>query len=128
MRTVTVRKDRIIGAITEVRQQHALDYAEARREHDEAKEMAMGDFRKAVEAGTDPSQAFRESFGQIVRPTSHLKELDGALERLSWHVDETIELEADEFSQYIKGDWPCLENFRAFKMQNTQYLEKGGAS
>lgn len=56
---------------------------------------------------------------RLPRPEQHLDDYDSAIEMLSWHQDDTIELDQDQFDQLVLDKWGWQ---RSFALNSASYV------
>lgn len=114
MDSVNVKRNVLIGSVTENMKTHRVTYEEA-----------VNDFKIAVQAITKHNQAITKRIvsGDISSvaklksypsaPTNHLDEYERALSMLSMSVDDVINLDQSTFDQLVRDNWSWKRSFTA---------------
>jgi hypothetical protein len=124
MQTVRINKAKLQNIVTANRTKHATEYREAIKgywisleEAFEDKAQAVADHLAAMEAKERTNKQMADGpsnyldHGSLPKPEDHLDDYDNIIAMLKWSEDETVELEAHDFSNYVLDDWGWKEQF-----------------
>lgn len=117
-RTITVSKNRLIETLTANRERHTETYKQAYEGYQRVCLIAV----EALLAGTRSMEAYDERDGgrlnvdrlfQVVHglPHDHTSHYDEALDMLSWHEGDTVEITPKEFRSYVRDEWDWSNQF-----------------
>jgi len=121
METIRVKKAELLKLIVENREKHEKAYKEAIK----AYRVQCADLLQKELAKTINGEEFKMHF-QVDRPESHLVDYDMAIGMLNFTVDDIIELNHDEYAQYVNDDWNWKRRFHASYMSNSVYVGSTG--
>lgn len=99
MKTV-IDKEKLLGIVKQNREKHAATYKEARKAY---KEKGMDILQKLI-AKLDNGENIRP-YLNLPTPEDHTGDYDRTIEMLKHDVREQIELEENEFNQYVLDNW-----------------------
>ena len=128
MKTIKVLKSTLLGAIKENRSHHATEWETAlsgwRKEAAESIATNIDTLTLDLGAMRSPSSLPKDfKLHDLKRldqmPVNHLDEYDRAIQMLTMHMDDSIELEEGEFRQYVQDEW---EWKNVFNIMNSKYL------
>lgn len=105
MKTVKVSKDELIKKITENRDSHKKLLEEALEGYQKLAVKKLESKIRAVKAG----KKVRSITFDI--PQDYSKDYDRALKMLEMSVDKEIELDQNEFRQYVMDEWGWKQQF-----------------
>lgn len=103
MRTVTVKKARLLETLKANREIHAADF-----------EITWDAFRERAKQRVDEllGQVHRARRGEhfdlslgLVPPQDHSEDYDRAIEMVDWEVGDEVVLQEHEFQQYVQDEW-----------------------
>jgi hypothetical protein len=106
MRTTKVRKDELLEIVKQNREHHNEVVAEA-----------MGNYRKTAIAELETMLADAKAGRRIhrsielIQPMDMTREYDQIIRQLEMEVEDTAELSAGEFAQYVLNRWDWGEQF-----------------
>ena len=116
----TVKKEDLLEKIKAARDEHQKQYAAALKGWVEQMGLAAQKVIERSQAGT--LKAFPKEFRNLMQmPSLHADDYETAIKMLEMSVDETIELEPDDFDQLVLGNWSWKEQWEA-----TNALYSGG--
>ena len=95
-----VKKDVLIKTIQENRGNHRAIFEKAIKAYQKKLEEILLDKLKRVRKGSKIQMYF-----SLPQPEDHTKDYDRILQMLNMEIKETIELEENEFSQFVMDDW-----------------------
>lgn len=113
MKNVTVKKEDLVGKVSENRDKHRETYLAALEGYKVKARETLERHLKDVENGD-----IVEIRVNLPKPVSYEHEYDRALEMLSMSVDEEIELSEHDFAKLVMDDWGWKDLFLA---ANTGY-------
>lgn len=108
MDTITVPKERLLETLKKNREEHRGIF-----------EKAQEVYRARMIEELDRALAEARSGGKIARafalpvPEDHTEEFDTAIEMLTWHEGDTVELPQHEFMNYVQNSWGWARSFHA---------------
>jgi hypothetical protein len=105
MKTVMDRK-KLLGIVKHNRQEHAKTYKEAREAYRQKGIELLQKLITKLEAGEDI-----KPYLNLPIPEDHTEDYDRTIEMLEHDVREQIELEENEFSQYVLDNWAWKQNW-----------------
>jgi hypothetical protein len=80
------------------------------------------DVKKARKRAAAKEEKFDANFYiHAVQPTNHLDDYDRVIDMLKLTQDEEIELDEQQFGQYVRDEWSWKQNFTT---TNSAYLAK----
>lgn len=106
MNIVTVKKDRLLTALQENRETHVdiFDKAQVAYRAAMIEELERG--LAEAKAGKKIKRAFN-----LPLPEEHTDDFDTAIEMIDWEVGDEVELEHQEFEQYVLNKWRWAASF-----------------
>lgn len=115
--SVNVDRHQLIQALRDGLETHKVEYVEAIKDYEKA-------VVKFLEEATE--RAKRRNFNDLVlrlqKPENHEKDYTNVIELLEVSVDETIQLDADSFRAYYKGEWGWKASFGLAASSLKSYL------
>lgn len=118
---IKVEKTKLITALKQNRAKHIADYQEATKNWQ--KELkAMVDSAHSLLDKEDYSLFLdrkHDIFRIDLRPTSHKKEYDTAIEMLEFSADQEIQLDIQQYNAFVKDEWDWRQHWSA---SNAKYL------
>ncbi len=112
MQTVKIDKARLLETVRANKALHEQEYDEAMEGYREEYVKQLAAKRKALKKGELPQQGFTD----LPVPSKHTDEYEQVEKMLDFSVDETVELEHSEFSNYVMDDWGWKRHFSATTM------------
>lgn len=109
-----VNKDRLIDQLAENRAKHVEAYQLAIEKY---RAKAIEFFNEAIDkvkAGGEVERALR-----LPMPEEHTEDFDRAIEGLSWHQGEFVDLDEFKFEQLVRNRWGWHQTFTS---NTTSYL------
>ena len=116
MRTIKVDKKELLSHLRANRTAHIVAFDEAMVGYRKELVTCLGQMLKKAKNQEDVDHRVN-----IVRPTDFTEFYDNAITMLEWTVDEFIELDMNEFNQYIQDEWSWKQNFN---LTNSLYAGK----
>ena len=125
MQTVRINKDKLLEIVITNRDKHATEYREAIEGYWISLQEAFEDKVEAVENHiskieskdrtnkqmADGPSAYLDNRNDLPKPEDHLDDYDSIIAMLQWSEDDTVELEATDFNNYVQDDWGWKEQF-----------------
>ena len=108
MRTVTVKRQKLLDTLRVNREKHIADYTEAREGYVKRAIASMQKNLKAAKNGGEVKTVI-----DLPVPVSFASNYDVAIAMLEWSEDLTIELDQNEFEQYVRDNWVWKNMFAA---------------
>lgn len=100
MKTITVSKSELLGHLRTNREVHIEEYNLALIAYRNTLTSAFKIAYKKAMAGEDVPHEVN-----VERPLSYKNSYDTAIAQLEWHTGDVIELDQNEFKQYVLDDW-----------------------
>lgn len=113
MSAVTVNKVDLLKTLSENREAHTLEYAEAKEGYRQKVIEQMKENLAKAEAGGE-----LEILINLQAPENHTKDYDKVIRMLQMSVNETVVITEHEFSQYVLDEWGWSART---KMVNSSY-------
>lgn len=107
MQTVKIEKSKLLETVRTNRDLHEQEYEEAMEGYREEFLKQLAGKRKALRKGDLPAQ----NFENLPVPTRHTDEYEQVIKMLEFSVDDVVELEHHEFSNYVMDDWGWKRRF-----------------
>lgn len=107
MQTVKVEKAKLLETVKKNKEAHKLEYAEAMEGYRDEFDRQLAAKRKALKKGELPNQ----SFMGLPVPSEHTAEYEQVELMLEFSVDDIVELEHHEFSNYVMDEWGWKHRF-----------------
>jgi hypothetical protein len=117
LRTVTVDKAKLIETVEKNKEFHAKEYEETWAEYVKA-------IRKALDVVAEQARdnvVNLAELNSLPKPRSYVDDYEEALEILRWEVGEQVELDRDEFKNYVLDDWNWKAGFETSKSTLAAY-------
>ncbi len=119
MKRVRIEKTRLIKVLKANAEKHKAEYEAAfkvwRERQIETLRLAIA----RLDQGDGAARTWEPYSALLERPTEHSVEYTRALAMLEMSADTVIELEHNEYVQYVEDEWAWQ---RAFKAATTSYL------
>lgn len=120
MPTTKIKREDLLAVLKTNRDQHEAVFLEAqigyRRKVIEVLEARLADARNDRPINT---------FIQLTAPVNQTKDYDRVIKMIEMGIDEVIELDEEEFSQYVLDQWQWQKSFAA---SNKLYANSVGAT
>jgi hypothetical protein len=121
MRQVTLEKERLVETLTVNREKHEADFEivwEAFRKQ------AMSNAKKIVDSLKEaPMGAVINLNVGLQPPVNHSDDYTRAIEMCKWEVEDHVQLDEQEFAQYVQDEWGWKQQF-----EGSNFLYTGMAS
>lgn len=118
MKTVKVLKTKLAEILKANRADHRDIFLKAQEGYREAVIQLLDEELKSARTGKDV-QIVR--FISIVQPEDHTKDYDRVLAMLDVSVDETIEITAEEFRNFVQDEWQWSRSWVASASNYTKH-------
>jgi len=116
MKTINVNKSELLDILKKNRTTHKKDYEESMTEYrKEVIERLRHILQQAEEGGEIKTSI------QMIEPFNQLNDYDLAIQMLEMDSSVVVELDQDEFRQYVNDEWTWKRNFASNTMT---YLNK----
>ncbi len=106
MRSTTVNKQELLKIVRQNRKGHKAVVAEASENYRKAAIAAL----EVMLADANSGRRIRRSI-ELVQPMDMTREYDQIIRQLEMEVQDTVELSAGEFAQYVLNRWDWGEQF-----------------
>ncbi|HLP82099.1 MAG TPA: hypothetical protein VK141_08975, partial [Nitrosomonas sp.] len=106
MRTVKIERTKLLKEVIKNRANHKKEYDEAMQGYRELVIEALSEKLEDAKKHEDITH-----YIDLDRPENHLREYDRVIRMLEMSVDKVIELQANEFAQYVTDEWSWKESF-----------------
>lgn len=106
MKTVKVATLDLLQHLKTNREKHVIEFAEAMVGYRAAVIAKLKERLVLAEAGEDVNL-----FSNISKPQCQLASYDEAISMLAWSRDDEIELDRNEFRQYVQDEWSWKNEF-----------------
>ena len=116
MKKVTVKQDTLLEILRENRETHKTDYEDAYKGYLETCGETLMKLLEEFNAGERETVQWTE-----YPPQSQVKDYDRVIRMLELSVDSEIELQADEFANFVQDDWHWKDNWL---ISNSNYITK----
>jgi hypothetical protein len=100
MHTVKIQATKLLGIVKENRQKHIADYEEAMTGYRRSLADELNKKLADLAAGGIP-----DPHSKLPIPSSHEKEYNSAILKLELTSDDIVELEHQEFQQFVMDEW-----------------------
>lgn len=114
MKTIKVSKAKLINIITANRQKHREQFDLAFEGYRKECIRIMEQNLDLLKSGKRVQVSFLER-----APQDHTEDYDRVIQMLEMSVDEHVEIEQQEFSNYVQDDWDWR---RSWSASNSKYL------
>jgi hypothetical protein len=116
MKSVNINRQILLAKMSENRDKHAADYTEAVVDYKIAvRKMLQKNIDLMSDVGSSSHMAeYEDAQREINRPTAprnFIKDYDRVIAMLKASIDDTITLDATEFSQYFQDEWHWKNDF-----------------
>lgn len=108
MYTVNVEKGRLLETLRQNLEVHKAEYAEAIENYPEVVAHELRKRASQIDAGNPVDLQFN-----LPKPQSFESEYGDAIQMLEWATDEVIELDQQQFKQYVQDEWHWQRAFAA---------------
>lgn len=117
MEKIKVNKQEILTIIKENRKRHKKEFTESIKAYRvKVADLMAKELQKVVSG-----EKF-ETYFNVSKPTSHEKDYDLIIKMLEMSVDDFIEIDPNEFNQFVNDDWNWKSSFRATHFSNSTYF------
>jgi len=106
MNTVKVAVRDLLAHLKANREAHIAEFNESMVGYREAMIKAFAQALKKAKANEDVDHMV-----DIVRPFSYLESYDEAIAMLEWTIDQEVELDRQQFKQYVQDEWVWKQAF-----------------
>lgn len=113
-RTISVKKADLIAKIKENKENHITEYGKAVIAYKEAALELLAELTKKVNEGDLDIRL------NLVTPINNSANYDKIIEMFEWEVNEIVELEQNEFLEYVQDETDFAVNA---KFSNSTYLK-----
>ena len=113
MKEVTVKRTLLLDTVKGNRNRHAQEATQAALRYREAVHEALQIRADDLSRGALTAEKVVASIAKMRAPESHIEEYDRLIRMLEMSADETITLQAHEFSQYVLDEWAWKRDFMA---------------
>jgi hypothetical protein len=116
MKTVKIKVLDLLETVRENRIKHETEYKEALA-------IWRADCISKMKQNLEDAENNREvvTYIELQKPVDYIKDYDRLISMLEWTEDESVELGAHEFDQYVNDNWNWKEDF---SILNSAYLSK----
>lgn len=111
MNSVTVKKAELLATLQENRASHRETFEKAQVIY---REQMISELDRAITEARE-GRAIKRAFALPV-PEDHTDDFDTVIQMLRWEVEDEVELQYQEFRQYVLNEWGWARTFAA----NTQ--------
>lgn len=108
MKTVIISKDRLLKEIKKNRDQHRSTFEEALQGW---KERVLEELEKAIN-DAKKGREYRTYFN-LPQPEDHTPAYDEVISQIEWTEENKIELDFNQFNQFVRDDWGWKKDFLA---------------
>lgn len=115
MNTVRIEVSKLLAHLMKNREAHKIEYAEAMDGYRDAVIKALSDKLKKARKEEDVDHSIK-----VVRPTDYTDSYDEAIAMLEWTTEKEVEIDRQQFKQYVQDEWVWKQAFAA-----TSALYKG---
>lgn len=106
MKTIHISKTKLLERLKENRKNHVKQFEEALEGY---KELVIEELNQSLR-DAKLGKRFR-TFIQLIEPADHTRDYDAIIDQVEWHEAEIIELDRQEFNNYVRDDWGWKEDF-----------------
>jgi len=107
MHTITVKKDELLATMRENRIAHVEEFQDATVGYKKEVVNQLSDALAKAETG----EVYQTSF-YITEPASFEKDYDQTIGMLEMSVDDEVELDANQYKQWVMDEWSWTGNFK----------------
>jgi hypothetical protein len=108
MKTVKIKRDELLDHLRKNREAHVVEFKEAWENY--VKE-AIAEMKHNLKVAQKEGKINRSI--DLVVPVSYSESYDRAITMLEWTQDEIVELDQNEFEQYVRDNWQWKQIFGA---------------
>ena|SRR5215469_4211940 len=113
LKTVTVKKDRLLATLKENRSKHKDLYLKAEEGYRRSVVEQLNNQLDLVKSGKPI-----RNYISFDPPEDHTSDYDTAIEMLEWSVSQEVQIDMTEFQCYVLDKWPWFE---VTLTKNTRY-------
>ncbi len=114
MKTVNVERNWLLEKVTVNKENHRAAFEEAFKGYKTAAIKTLETNLELFKKGKRTRLIWNES-----PPEDHTKDYDRVIEMLNASVDNKIELNAEEFANFVQNDWRWMQNWT---VSNSKYM------
>lgn len=121
MKTITVKKDRLVKTLNENLEIHRREFGEATKGFRDAQNRAIRVLNDATEHGRGNIQKVHEAYRDLNNldvPQDYSTDYERAIGLMDWEVEDTVKLSVSDFENYVQDNWNWK---RGFKMSHSNY-------
>ena len=107
MHSVKILTSDLLKALTDNRAKHRADYTSAMEVYRDEVITAVDNMWTAAHKREDVRPL------HLVKPTNYLREYDRAIKMATMSVDKEVELDQNDFAQYVMDEWAWKSSFTA---------------
>lgn len=104
--TITVHREELLAKLRANRKSHQREFKKAMAGY---REQAIKTLKRHLKEAEDGQEI--KAHLSLPKPDDHTEDYDRVIEMVEMSVADTIELTAQEFSQYVRDDWGWKANF-----------------
>jgi coenzyme F420-reducing hydrogenase alpha subunit len=117
MEKIKVNKQELLGIVKQNREKHNNEYLESIKAYRvNAADTLQKELDKIISG-----EKFQTWF-DLKKPESHVKDYDIAIKMLEMSVDDTIVISEDEFNQLVQDNWTWKSIFKNSYYSNSSYI------
>jgi succinate dehydrogenase/fumarate reductase flavoprotein subunit len=105
--TVTVPRDKLLNVLFSNRKKHRQTFERACDVYRERAEQALQELLQQIRDGE-----ISRLYINLPIPEIHLEDYDRAIEMLEWHTDDTIEVSASTYRNFVQDQWEWSGRFQ----------------
>lgn len=145
MRKTKVRRIEVLERVKANKEKHVAEYREAFVTYQEEMKDLVTQRKKDIEVALNaalgkvlvanvdkdkpvymPHMGHLLSFTELAPPVSHEKDYEQVIQMLQMEVEDTVDLESDQFACFVMDDWDWKEEFRnTTEFYNSRKMSKG---
>jgi hypothetical protein len=109
--TISVEKQKLLTALTENKKKHIQEYLETYEKwKKEVKEISQNNIKHI-----DDNKINRIAYNLPQAPNSMEEDYEQAIQMITWHTKDTIELDQQKFKAFIMDDWEWTSTWNRTK-------------
>jgi len=116
MKTVKIKKDKLLKKLKENRETHRNNFLEAQKGY---RQEAIEQFDKALKNARDGKPII--TYFNLTAPVDQTFDYDTIIEMLDWEVEEIVELDQSSFKNYVLDEWNWKQDWLC---SNSAYMKK----